>query len=165
MDIQKVMRRALAAAFVVLLAVIAVRADIYSAPLRGGDRCQRCDRELISQNVAAQIVVDKYIAHPYRTISCLLTRLRDEGDVPADRIYAADYNTGRFVPVAQAHFVRVPIAVLSDNPYYGTGAFDYVAFRSRAAAARLAERHGTSPLDWAAVREAGAITHLAHAGH
>jgi nitrous oxide reductase accessory protein NosL len=165
MDIQKVMRRTLAVAFVASLGTLAARVDIHSAPLREGVRCQRCDRVLDNSRVAGEIVANQYVAHPFRTIRCMLTYLQ-ETDVPAGRIYVADYVTGRTVPVAQAHFVPVPIGVLSKNAAYGVGDYDYVAFRSRSAANRFAERHGTSPRGWESVRDAAIpVSSMAHASH
>ena len=71
----------------------------------------------------------------------------------------------RLTPVERAHFVRVPIEVLSDNPRYGVGAFDYVAFGSSRLAERFAKRHGTEPLDWTVLREADAARAVAIAAH
>jgi hypothetical protein len=166
MDTQKVMRRGLVTALAVSLTGIAACADIYSAPLRGGERCARCDRALDDIRLAGEIISpSKYVAYPFRTIRCMLTYLRD-APVPAERILVADYVTGRLVPVRQAHFVRVAIEEISSDRSYGVGGFDYVAFRSRAAATRFAQRYGTSAHDWASMQAADAMVALvADAGH
>jgi hypothetical protein len=148
MKIQKVLRRVLLGALVLAFGAIIASADIYSTPLRGGEVCARCDRVVENPVVAAEILsTHKSIAAPFRTISCMLTFLRDK-EIAADRIFVADRTTGRLTPVEQAYFVRVPIAELSENASYGIGEFDYVAFRSAVAAARMADRYGSTPLGW-----------------
>lgn len=167
MDIQKTLARGLAAIFVLSVAAIGVYsyAGLYAAPMRSGVICARCDRVLHNARVSGEIVADKYVAQPYRTVRCLLTHLRDT-DVDESRIFVADYSTGRPVPVRRAHFVRVPADLLSAEHEYGIGDFDYVAFKSHRAAERLAEQHATAPLDWTDVRNAeAAATVVAHAGH
>ena len=163
MDIQKTLSAVLFGTLVLTLGGIAASADIYSAPLRGGERCSRCERLLENPAVAGEILSeDKSVASPFRTIACMLTYLRDK-NISADRIFVADHVTGRLTRVDRAHFVRVPIEVLSDNPRYGVGEFDYVAFASSSLAGRFAPRHGTEPLDWAVLREADAASAVARA--
>jgi hypothetical protein len=165
MDIQKTLRRVLLGALVLTLGSIVASADIYSAPLRGGERCERCERIVENPAVAGEILSkEKSVASPFRTIGCMLTYLRDK-DIPADRIFVADRVTGRLTRVERAHFVRVPIEVLSDNPRYGVGEFDYVAFGSSRLAEQFAERHGTEALDWTVLREADAARPVAIAAH
>lgn len=165
MDIQKILGRVLLGALVLTLGAIVASADLYSAPLRGGERCARCERLIENPAVAGEILSkEKSVASPFRTMECMLTYLRDK-DIPADRIFVADHVTGRLTRVEWAHFVRVPIEVLSDNPRYGVGEFDYVAFGSSLLAVRFAERYGTEPLDWAALREADAMRTVATAAH
>jgi hypothetical protein len=164
MDIQKIMRRTLAAAFGISVVALAVygSAGIHAAPMRSGVYCQRCDRLLHNARVSGEIVADNYVAHPFRTIRCMLTHLR-EREVEQSRIFVADYSTGRPVPVGRAHFVRVPATTLSGEHEYGIGEYDYVAFKSARAAARLAERHGTVPRGWAEVKDAEtAVAVVAH---
>jgi hypothetical protein len=59
--------------------------------------------------------------------------------------------------------------VLSVKDSYGVGEFDYVAFRSSAAAERMAERYGTTPIEWSELREAHGVPAVVamalHAGH
>jgi hypothetical protein len=56
------------------LGAVAACAEIYSAPLRGGERCARCDRVLHDTRVAGEIIsAGKYVAYPFRTIRCMLT--------------------------------------------------------------------------------------------
>ena len=166
MDIQKVIRRGLVTTLALSFGAIAACADIYSAPLRGGERCARCDRVIANARVAGEIISpDAYVAYPFRTIRCMLTYLRDE-EVPPNRIVVADYVTGRLVPVRQAHFVRVPIGEVSSDHGYGIGDFDYVAFRSGTVAKRFAKRYATSPRDWETMRGAEEMIALvADAGH
>ena len=165
MDIQTTLLKVLLGALALSFAAIVASADIYSAPLRGGEICARCDRVVENPGVAAEILsTQKSVASPFRTIACMLTFLRDK-DIAADRIFVADRTTGRLTPVDQAYFVRVPIRVLSENASYGIGDVDYVAFRSSVAAARMAERYGTTPLDWAALREAHAAPQMSVAMH
>lgn len=163
MDIQKTMRRGLVATLVVSLAAIAASADIYSTPLRGGERCWRCERAVENPTVAGEILSDsKSVAYPFRTIACMLTYLRAT-NVPDDRIFVADHVTARFTRVQSAYFVRVPVEVLSPDHGYGVSEFDYVAFRSRAAAERFAARYETSPQDWTSIRDADPVGRFAMA--
>lgn len=167
MDIQKLLRTVLLGALVLSFGAIVATADIYSSPLRGGDICVRCERVVEHAEFAGEILsARKSVAAPYRTIACMLAYLADK-NIPADRIFVADRITARMTPVEPADFVRVPIAVLSDNPGYGTSEFDYVAFRSSAAAARTAEVFGTTPLSWAELRAAHAASGqvMANASH
>jgi hypothetical protein len=155
MDIQKIMRRTLAAVLGVSAMALAVYgyADIYAAPVRSGVYCQRCDRVLTNVRVSGEVVADRYVAQPFRTIRCMLTHLR-HNDVDPARVFVADYATGRPLPVRRAHFMRVPAAALSAEHEYGIGEHDYVAFKSERAATRFAERHGTAPSGWSDIREA-----------
>jgi hypothetical protein len=169
MDIQKVLRRTLATSFVVSLGALAVYgyADIYAAPMRAGVYCARCDRVLVNTRVSGEIVANKYVSQPFRTIRCMLTHLKGTEVDPA-RVFVADYSTARPVPVRRAHFVRVPATILAAEHEYGIGDYDYVAFKSERAAERLAEKYGTTPRSWTEIREAETAVALvadAHAAH
>lgn len=125
-------------------------------PVHAGDRCFRCDQVITDPVLAAEAVrPDGSIAYRFRTVGCLLQYLTQGGHL-FDDVFVTDYRSGRFVPATRATYVRTDVGWRTgEGP--GVAAVDYVAFRSAGAAARFAERAGTTPLSWAEVRDASSL--------
>ena len=143
--------------------VIAASSAVRPTPVVPGDRCYRCDRLISDRWVAAETVTEDGVPYRFRTVRCMLAYLTATERV-FERLYVADDQTGRFVDVERAVFVRVRIDLHTRQPNYGIGETDYVAFSSLKAAERFAADRGEETMSWpAVVFEAAFLTPPQHA--
>ncbi len=148
-----------ASRFALLGAILAAQIGVTAASavdpvaINPGDRCYRCGRLLTDRFVAAEAIPAEgdMAVLKFRTVRCMLAYLNDTGLV-AETLFVADDQTGDFVNVDKAVFVPVPIDAFTAETHYGIGDVDYVAFRSRSAAARFAKSRGVQTMSWSAVR-------------
>ena len=154
MHFQTAMKIVSTAGLVGAFAMIVGDVNLRAVPIRGGERCFRCDRIVANRFVAAE-AIEGSVGYKFRTVRCMLTYLKDSSQ-RFDQILVADYQTGKLVPVGKASFVPVAIGEISGEPRYGIGSTDYVAFHSRSAADRFASARGATPVTWATVRSSEA---------
>lgn len=138
-------------AFSAILGITLVAcSSAHPIPIRAGDVCLRCNRVITEPRLGAQLLASNGTASVFRTPGCLAKYLQDH--TPDGRsIYVTDYDTGEFIPVANAMFVRARI----DE---ATGERDFYAFRSAAKAAKFAEDKYSGVVDWSMVRTLAAST-------
>jgi hypothetical protein len=114
-------------------------------PVTTGEACHRCDRPVVEPRLAARILDAEGTVMTFRTVACLSRFLAEREDLRLRAVLVTDYPSGRFLPVGNASFLRVPI----DE---ATGEEDYLAFRGLREAVEFGREHRAHPLSWEVVR-------------
>jgi len=113
--------------------------------IKSGETCYGCRQVIVDTKLAAEMIDTQGHAFKFRTVGCLAKYLRDHPGETLAGTWVTDYNTGRFVPTANATYVR---AVIDEN----TMERNYYAFRSAQDAATFAQEKSSAAVDWLAVQ-------------
>ncbi len=129
-----------------LVTVMAGCTSVTPVPIRAGDVCEECNRQIQDVKVAAEIAPPAgKLALKFRTVSCMARYLHEHGDVPGE-IYVTDHESGRLIMARSAVFVK---GVIDDN----TKEKGYFAFGEVKSAMAFTKKNGGSATDWPAIRQ------------
>jgi hypothetical protein len=120
--------------------------SVTPVPIRVGDVCESCRRQILDVKIAAEIVPPPgRLAMKFRTVSCMARYLHEH---PRENgaAYVTDFTSGRLIPARTAVFVKSEID-------QNTKELDYFAFRDVAAAVAFREKTGGGTADWPSIQK------------
>jgi hypothetical protein len=132
-----------AVTLVVALFLVLACSSLQPVAINTGDVCEGCRKPITNANVAAEIVGANGLAMKFRTVSCM-ARFMKQHPSEGSRAYVTDFNSGRFLSVRSAVFVK---AEIDEN----NRERDYVAFGDVGKAVEFGKSQGASPVDWPSV--------------
>jgi hypothetical protein len=123
--------------------------SVTPVPIRAGDVCESCRRQILNVKIAAEIVPPPgRLAMKFRTVSCMARYYREHaGENGA--AYVTDFDNGRLIQARTAVFVRSEI---DEN----TKELDYYAFGDVKSAAAFSKKAGGGAADWPSIQKRAA---------
>lgn len=120
--------------------------SVTPVPIRAGDVCESCRRQILDTKIAAEVVPPAgRLAMKFRTVSCM-ARYLYEHPGETGTVFVTDYSNGRFIQPGSAVFVRSEI---DEN----TKELDYYAFRDVKAAVAFSKKTGGASADWPSIQK------------
>jgi len=113
-----------------------------------GEACERCQRPISNERLAAERVGDYGVAVKFRTIHCMATWIAQHPEAEEGFYYVANYEKHGWIRATRAAFVRV---IINRN----TMERDFIAFADPEQAAAAARANDSDVVGWEDVLELG----------
>jgi hypothetical protein len=129
-----------------LLVTLSCSSGVVPVPIRAGDICESCRRQILDTKIAAEIVPPAgRLPMKFRTVSCAARYLYEHPTETATA-FVTDYNSGRLIQAASAVFVHSEINA-------NTKELGYYAFRDVKAAVAFSKKTGGASADWPSIQK------------
>ncbi len=138
----------IAAVLGLALVIIACGGSFSSVPIRAGDTCAGCGKQIDDVKFAAEAITRQGEVKKFRTPECLAAYVRQHPEAVAAK-WVTDYRSGRFIRPESATYVRTTI---DENTREAT----YAAFSQVNDAVKFGKDNLSSPIDWLMIQRAAA---------
>ncbi len=143
------MRTATSLVVGLLLLVTLACSSATPVPIRVGDICESCRRQILNVKIASEVVPPPgRLAMKFRTVSCM-ARYLNEHPAETGVAYVTDFSNGRLIQARTAAFVRSEI---DEN----TKELGYYAFGDVKSAAEFGKKTGGDTADWPSIQKRAA---------
>ena len=138
----------IAAVLGLALVVIACGGSFSSVPIRAGDSCAGCGKQIAEVKFAAEAITQQGEVKKFRTPECLASYMRQHPEAVAAK-WVTDYTSGRLIRPESATYVRTTIDQNARE-------VAYAAFSQVTDAVKFGKDNLSSPIDWLMIQRLSA---------